>query len=91
MIANIGHFVSLIFFGPLFSFPKNQYLIYTGLAMMGLVGSMQFAPVFPEIIKDFHKKNSKYQIGPISDVVSAIGNMVVEVGAITGSVAGMII
>lgn len=55
MIANIVHFVSQIFFGPseLFGLPQNINLVYTGIALMGIIGSLQFAPVFPEIIKDF--------------------------------------
>lgn len=92
LIANIVHFFSQIFLGPseLLGLYPNLYLVGTGMAFMGLIGSLHFAPVFPEIIKDFQANNPQYQVGPISDVVSAIGNMVVEIGAISGSVLGMI-
>lgn len=48
-----------------------------------------YVPIFPDIIDQTHKHyKGKYSVGPIGDVVSAIANMMLDVGLALGQILG---
>lgn len=88
------HFLSYIFIGPsqVLGLPESESLILVGLALKGLADPLQFIPVFPELIEYFRSTHEgKWQIGPASDVISAIGSMTIEAGVIFGTILGFVL
>ena len=50
-----------------------------------------FIPIFPEIIQYISDTHPRYTIGPISDVVSSIGNILIEIGGLSATIFGILL
>ena len=78
-------------FGPsqVFQFPKSEYLIVAGLIVKDIADPFMYVPIFPDIIDQTYKRyKGTYTIGPIGDVVSAIANLMLDMGLATGQILG---
>lgn len=92
-MSAIVHFFAFLFLGPsqLLNLPQNVGFIFAAIILKGAADPFMFIPIFPEIIEYCQSTFISYTIGPISDVVSSIGNIIIEFGVLTSTIFGVLL
>lgn len=75
----VAHFIAFAFLGPsqLLNIPQHIGCIIAAIILKGAADPFMFIPIFPEIIEYCQRTFKGYTIGPISDVVASIGNIII--------------
>ena len=93
MFALLFERVASILLGPskMLGLPDRYELMMVAVIIKGLIDPFLFGPLFPMMITHFQARHrGRFFIGPISDVMGALGNTVIDISVILASFTGHI-